>query len=281
MKRYFSAVITFGIVGSVARASVESQQYCATIDATNSAGASGFVALQVQNGVAKYSFSLDMNNFVNTTQCALSYGLKYHIHSFWNSNTATSAANAQCGASFTGGHYDPNLACSQSSQSHTTLCPPINRTAPGYTYSCNTTNYQEGQYALCEVGDISGKHGIVYPASSYNYQFSVTNFMDYQPPYTYNFLKQDRDSLMWSSFVFHCGQNDNRLVCAKFSATDLSACSSSFATSNSESPTYSAGALAAGILVPSIVLFFLGVFLGSFVLHRKANGPLSSSKELV
>jgi hypothetical protein len=260
---------------------VRSIQYCAELKAAEAAGASGYVALQVAEGVATYSFELNLNSYKNSTPCDLHDGLKFHIHSYWNSNANGSAANAQCGSSYTGGHYDPNFACSSSSQSISTQCVSLGRVSPSYTYSCNTTVYASGKYSMCEVGDISGKHGTVYPLSTSNLQYNVNNFLDYLPPYTYNYLRQDATSLMWASFVFHCAQNSNRLVCAKFSTTNLSPCQSAFdampsdAASTSSSSGISSGALAAAIVVPGLVLLAVGLALGFFV--SKKSGILLRS----
>lgn len=48
--------------------------------------------------------------------CTIENGLVYHVHSFWNNETVSSSANSFCGASYTGGHYDPSLACSSASE---------------------------------------------------------------------------------------------------------------------------------------------------------------------
>ncbi len=194
------------------------QQYCASIKSNEASGASGFVSLQVLEGVATYSFSLDLNNFVIPGgSCDFSKGLTYHIHSYWQNNNNGSAANSYCAASYTGGHFDPNLACSKYSQSYTTLCKDLNRVPPNYNYTCNSTLYNAGEYARCEIGDTSGKHGTAYPASSTNLQFSISNFVDYLPPYNYNYGRTDVNSIAWTSFIFHCAETTSRLVCAKFS----------------------------------------------------------------
>lgn len=266
-------------------ASVRAEQFCAEIKQHEASGASGYVALQILDGVATYSFSLNLNSYKNSTPCNLYDGLKFHVHSYWNSNTNNSAANAQCGSSYTGGHYDPNFACSSSSQAISTQCKSLNRTSShDYTYNCSTTNYRSGKYSFCEIGDVSSKHGVVFPASSKNLQYSLSNFNDFLPPYTYNYLHGDETSLMWASFVFHCAQNSNRLVCAKFSNTNLSPCATAFesmpipfaSSSTSTNAKYTSGDLAAAILVPSVVLFVIGIVVGYF-LSRKSDILLRSA----
>lgn len=273
---------------------VKATQYCATIIAAEAAGASGYVALDITEGVAKYSFNLNLNNYNlpttgNYAACNLATsGLKYHVHSYWLNSTSASTANAYCGATIAGGHYDPNLACSGSSQYAATLCPHINRTvATGYTYTCNSTLYSSGQYSYCEVGDIAGKAGIAQPASATDLSFSLGEFVDYQPPYNYNYFKNDPNSIMWASFVFHCAvSGDPRLVCGKFSTTDLTACAdaSAFSVSGNgdddSEHTYSAATLMIGILVPSIVLFCIGVAIGYYSIGKKSGGMQTQENPL-
>lgn len=136
---------------------VSSSSYCATFDAATTAGATGSFSMEINEGVATYKFYLDMTNF--QTECVLSSGLSYHIHSYWRNTTTQSSANTFCGSSYCGGHFDPNLACSKSSQNGGSngLCEAINRTSPEYTYGCNSTVYQNGDYSKCEIGDLGGK----------------------------------------------------------------------------------------------------------------------------
>jgi len=286
-----SKVLSYVAIIATFIAYVEATQYCATINPAEAAGADGYVALNIADGVAKYSFNLDLNNYdLPTTgdysSCSLATsGLKYHVHSYWLNSTYDSAANAYCGASISGGHFDPNLACSGSSQYASSLCMDLSRTSTaGYTYTCNTTLYNSGQNSYCEVGDIAGKsasNGVIQPNSATDLTFSLAEFVDYQPPYNYNYLKNDPNAIMWASFVFHCAvSGDPRLVCGKFSMTDLTACANamaftddSYSGSDDSSPhTYTAGELTAGIIVPSVVLFFIGVAIGYFALAKKSFG---------
>ena len=69
----------------------------------------------VRSGQASIGINLNLQNFpLNTAVCTLAEfqkGLKYHIHSYWNNKTSTSASYGYCGASNAGDHYDPNFAC--------------------------------------------------------------------------------------------------------------------------------------------------------------------------
>lgn len=285
MTKFSISVFSLTLLVLVAMlSSAAGEQFCAEIQPQEADGASGYVALEILDGVATYSFDLNMNNFKNSTPCNLDDGLKFHIHSYWNTNTNLSAANSFCGSGYTGGHYDPNFACSTSSQSYSTQCTTLGRIPPVYTYSCNTTNYAKSKYSFCEIGDISGKHGTVFPASSTNLQYSLSNFLDYLPPYTYNYLRQDATSLMWASFVFHCAQNSNRLTCAKFSTTNLAPCASAFASmpsavsssGGSSGGSYSSSDIAISVIVPAVVLFAVGLALGC-VFGRKNDVLLRSA----
>jgi hypothetical protein len=259
-----------------------SNQYCATI---NASGALGHVSMEISNGVAQYMFNLDVNSLdTPSLTCDYSKGLTFHIHSYWNNaDTFTSVAYPTCSSTITGLHYDPNFACSSKSQQSSTGCKSLNRYFPHYNYTCNSTVFnQQGQYSLCEVGDLTGKFGSVYPTSSTNLQFSIsTPWTDYLPPYAYDFDRADLTSNMWSSIVFHCKSPSAYLLCAKLSMTDLQSCSSDFAqisslnsgSSSSDSGSngqYSAGSLAAGILVSMFSFFFIGM--GTLYLLQSQQG---------
>lgn len=255
-------------------------QYCATIDPKQAMGASGHISLQISEGVAQYAFSINLNGYhSSSTSCNFKSGLAYHVHSYWQTSVTknTSTAGSTCSKSLTGSHYDPNFACSNSSQSASTSCVSLGRTwSQHYRYSCNSTVYKQGQYSYCEVGDVAGKRGAVFPASSSNLIFATAEpFSDYMPPYPYNFKRKDLNSDMWSSFVFHCKSPSFYLLCAEFSNTQLSACESDFTTMNIASTNvvmtnssnnggeYTAGDLAAGILVT----FFLSLAIGAGILY--------------
>jgi hypothetical protein len=222
---------------------VASKSYCATFDADTTSGSVGSFSMEISEGVASYRFYLDLTNF--KTECILSSGLGYHIHSYWVNTTTQSSANAFCGKSLTGNHFDPNLACSTASQSSGSggLCAAISRTSPDYTYSCSNTNYQKGDYSMCEVGDLSGKFGKALESSTDGTAiFSQQDILsDYVPAYDFNYLTtSDPTSIQWASMVFHCADgtsnNGARLVCAKFLLEDSSSdssCGSAPSTSSS------------------------------------------------
>ena len=191
--------------------------YCGSIYPASANGASGVFSFAHGPGTATYSFTLDLTQFPTT--CDLSKGISFHIHSFWNNGTSTSAAHQYCSASITGGHYDPNLACGKASQAASTLCPLIGRTPS--MYSCNPILYNTGEFAQCEVGDLSGKFGVAFGTGpggmtfSFNYPQLASAPIDYTPPYVYNFNKADSISNQWASIVFHCAADGSRQICSK------------------------------------------------------------------
>lgn len=246
------------------------QRYCGSITPEEAVGANGYVALQIKEGVASYSFDLDLNKFISAKTCDYSKGLTYHVHSYWNGNSNNSAANYYCGPPYAGGHYDPNLACSIYSESIATSCVSLGRVYPFYRYDCIPSLYSVGDYSRCEVGDVSGKQGIAYPASDSDLRFTLSLFEDFQPPYIFNYAHQSTNSLPWTSFIFHCADTNDRLVCAKFSSSDLTSCLKAFPSAVSYSSELGADGinevavwtLAVSTIVPSVVLLMVGWWLG-------------------
>jgi hypothetical protein len=197
-------------------------KFCANIDSTTSGGASGYFSAQFTPGSANYSYYLDLTHF-DTGTCDLTSGLSFHFHTYWKNSSVSSSSNSFCGGSFTGGHFDPNLACGPSSQDAGNKCVDLGRTStstPPYIYSCNTTNYQKGRYAYCELGDIAGKFGRAFANTGTRIFEHLAPLEDFQPPYVANYKQGDALSYQWQSIVFHCGQTNDRLVCAEFLMTD-------------------------------------------------------------
>jgi hypothetical protein len=200
--------------------------YCATFISEYSQGVTGYFGMSIKpsTGQASYTMRVDVSNVDSTlaATCRFDAGLSYHIHSYWNNNPQKSGNLTTCGASYTGGHYDPNFACGGASQyasdivtGTTSYCSAIKRTSSdGYTYPCNTTNFESsGRFSVCEVGDLSGKFGSVTPNNNI-IQASPVHLMDPLAPYTVNLGSADTTSTQWNSVVFHCS-NGTRLFCAK------------------------------------------------------------------
>eukprot|EP01041_Mallomonas_annulata_P008435 gene8435-17394_t len=231
-----SIVIIFALLVGTHSVSAVPSNYCSYFSNNTAAGASGWFSLSLNNGSAKYDFFLDLTDF--HTECDLSEGLQYHIHSYWTNSSVSSSANDFCGKSFTGGHYDPNLACGKSSEDSNNLCANINRTSSqGYSYACNPWDFVDGDYGTCEVGDLSGKFGRIYP-ESYDSKIFTSNITqsDYLPPYRNSFESTMGVLKPWSSIVFHCNSNNKRLVCGQFLISNTSECVTIESSDSSSTP---------------------------------------------
>ena len=195
----------------------DSSYYCAAFESDD---VNGYFQMQhTGQGVAYYTLGVDLLSGFNASTCDLSGGLQYHIHTVWkNTSTYGSVGATYCGSSYTGSHYDPNLACSSKSQYYDSRCVSLGRTSDdSYDYACTTEIYAAGSYALCEVGDLSGKLGVVYETYSGSQQFNQSVAVaDYQPPYEANFDASDTVSGQWASLVVHCAADGSRLACGQF-----------------------------------------------------------------
>jgi hypothetical protein len=134
------------------------------------------------------------------------------IHSFWTDSSSSSTTTC----SDTGGHYDPYLACSGSSQDHADKCAKIGRTADqGYTYTCNPEVYKSGHFSACEVGDLSGKFGRLMPTNG-TLVFQAEHIDLGISPAEVNYMSADATSNQWASVVIHCPADSSRLMCSYF-----------------------------------------------------------------
>ena len=107
-------------------------------------------------------------------------------------------------------HYDPYLACGYKSLN----CTALGRIG-GYT--CTPSIFNSGQYAKCQVGDLSGKFGDVMATAAGPKFQQLTPLYDNLPPVAANHLSGGNSKTsMFSSVVFHCPVGKKvRLVCAK------------------------------------------------------------------
>lgn len=216
---------------------IESQSYCSIFKESES-GVSGYFTINIDEaaGLSYYDFNVDLSSF--STTCDTSNGLKYHIHSFWTNNAATSSNS--CGSC--GNHFDPYLSCSSTSQYQISpatypgpLCKSLNRFSPNYTYPCSSTSFSNGNLQGCEVGDLSGKFGIVKNSSTSPLIFkSSTVLSDPLGPtsYTYGngstsgFQQITEYTSVWNSIVFHCNNapNNTRLFCGQLLTSNVDSC---------------------------------------------------------
>lgn len=198
--------------------------FCADIqtaaDGTLSNKTRGHFSLSVNKGRSKYLFEVNLSDVTNC-DFNLYPTVAYHIHTFSVQNPEKIPIRS---CSNTGEHYDPNLACGEKSESHTTRCTHLNRTAAaGFDYRCITNSNLE-EYVkptgVCEVGDLSGKFGRIKVGAD---QIAKSNkvYKDLLPPYVYNFRNPTANITEgWASVVFHCGDPPGtRIACGDFYKT--------------------------------------------------------------
>merc|ERR1719471_2818304 len=128
-------------------------------------------------------------------------------YDFWQQFNYTQVAQiagtenipSDCGGDYTGGHYDPTLACGPASGNPN--CP-----ADRSSYKCTPETYMVNP-ASCEYGDLSGKFGPVFPYKNNNGNsgYVYVRDTDYGMPAGEKF-----DGM---SIVFHCGNTGQRAFC--------------------------------------------------------------------
>ena len=194
----------------------------------------GYFAMQLSPSgspnTAAYAYDINIttpDNFLAACPVVKTTGMRFHLHALWTSSNVTASTLDQCGAGFTGGHYDPNFACASASAWAKTACTALNRTAAqGYTYPCSPSTFAT-RPGTCEIGDTSGKYGMsasltlgsggvrLLPSSTTpTFPYLVNDVL---PPYASDFfLGSGTDTNGWSSVVFHCGDaGAARIMCAK------------------------------------------------------------------
>ena len=281
-----------------------STQYCAVVNPKTAGGAAGYFALTIDEakGVSYYNSAVDLSLFKTT--CATRKGIKYHIHSYWtNSSVFSSSGSTYCGASFTGGHYDPYLGCSSTSQyaSSPPLCGRAYRNSTyGYTYNCSSASFGSksgsvtGYEPSCEVGDLSGKFGMANTtvpggvANLYTLPGGASALLvDPLPPSVSDYLRAVPSTkygsyytASFASIVWHCNDppSNTRLFCAKLT-TDTAPClaagavyaSSSSSPPSSSSKSYSESDFAAAVAGASIACLLVGVAAGTIISRWQAS----------
>lgn len=286
MKNHISITSIYLILIFQHSPSVQSTSFCALFSNKSAPGVSGYFGININeiNGTS-YEYFLDLTSF--QASCDLDKGLSFHIHSYWTNDSVDSSTNQYCGKSYTGGHLDPNLACSPSSEEAEQLCPLLGRVSEqSYTYRCNPHNFASGNYGECEVGDLSGKMGYAYPVRSNSRTIFQSNHSsrDYLPPYANSYNKQMGVLKPWTSIVFHCSTDNTRLACAKFQAWNSSSCAVSYATSEdgqSDLPWRFLGWDVYSKLIVSCIVITVAFILGmtAFFIYTRPKGDYALDGE--
>merc|ERR1719461_740074 len=143
-------------------------------------------------------------------------GLKGHIHNSWtHGDTDDRLGGTDCGAAYTGGHYDPWNACGPASGS--SYCDKSDDLSGELTASCVPASDYSPNFAAepfsAEVGDWSGKYGVL--------ELDADNEIKYDFSSYYEVKSAEMAGL---SVVFHCN-GGSRAFCAPFvaSSADVSA----------------------------------------------------------
>lgn len=243
--------LAFAVV--ILSAGVNGEEFCARL--FNASTEVGWFAVNIDGtGRAAYAYHLDVTEVTFPATCfeskTVADGFNYHLHTLFDAGTVSPS---QCGT--TGGHYDPALACGPRSQNIATLCPSISRdAASGYTYGCNPTVFANGDYNLCEVGDLSGKFGKALPLSANSNVFDSDVLLDPYAPLISDYNSNSIVTLGWKSVNFHCLDTaGSRFLCGQFLPRDSSSPCPSISTSSASAPFF---ALCSFIMMTLCCLLF-------------------------
>jgi len=145
----------------------------------------------------------------------LTDGLDYYIYDSWTYGDFIDRVGSNaCSASYTGGHYDPYLACGPYSGNQycetysTDYCVESSSAYDSdNVYTCDSTVYDSNPYA-CEVGDWTGKYGTLSVGSN-NLTYLNTG----------SFWEVTSANVQGKAIVFHCANSGARAFCAPFDTT--------------------------------------------------------------
>merc|ERR1712241_374119 len=195
-------------------ATVAGKQYVATFGA-GSNGVTGTVTVNDGQVIVDLDLS-DEPALPDGFATCTAGGLKWHVHNSWtHGDTDDRLGGTDCGATYTGGHYDPWNACGPASGS--AYCDKSDDLSGDMTASCvpasdYSPNFAEEPFSA-EVGDWSGKYGVL--------ELDADNEIKYDFSSYYEVMSAEMAGL---SVVFHCN-GGSRAFCAPFvaSSADVSA----------------------------------------------------------
>jgi hypothetical protein len=118
--------------------------------------------ISADDGTMKWSSSLQNIKMLETELNVTISSLNYHLHQQWtDNNTDVAIGGVGCGPNITGNHYDPFFGCGPASGVPTDQCLAIGKAKNATRYNCNPAVYGSRAYNECEVGDLSGKNGVI------------------------------------------------------------------------------------------------------------------------
>jgi len=183
------------------------KQYVATFTAANN-GIDGTVT--VNDGQIEVDLDLSSEPaLVGGFATCTDGGLKWHIHNSWTHSDNDDKLEGMCGASYTGGHYDPWNACGSASGS--AYCGTSYPSSSSLTGLCLDTDEYSPAFGddpfSAEVGDWSGKYGLLELDEDNMISASFSSFWEVMSA-----------EVAGLSIVFHCN-GGARAFCAPFVAS--------------------------------------------------------------
>jgi hypothetical protein len=137
--------------------------------------------------------------------------LDYHLHTMWTNEESPQIDGTECGASRTGGHYDPLFGCGPASAVPSATCDELG--TPQSDYDCPDT--------LCEVGDLSGKYGSIDIGGDGSANEVILDDPDSVVENSYMLDYDSNDAAIFSAIVFHHPDSGGaRVLCARLVKTD-------------------------------------------------------------
>lgn len=126
--------------------------------------------------------------------------LSYSLHTIWT-NTEEDYSTFMCSSEYTGLHYDPTLQCGPASE------------ARGLGV-CDTA-YVCDSFETCEVGDLSGKWGMLEIESNGRVQTNESDDTSPVDPTGFVENNTEKDEALFSSIVFSESIGGAPVLCCK------------------------------------------------------------------
>eukprot|EP01084_Bolivina_argentea_P060033 109670_1 len=190
---------SLAIVAFIACAKAQQNTYVATFAINDIPGS---VTIDAQSVSVDLDLSAEPALPGGFSEC-IGDGLKWHIHEMWlHDDTTDRLGSTLCNSSYTGGHWDPwnacgsasgNQHCKKATSTEATKCIDVADYSPNY----------EADPFSAEVGDWSGKYGVLAPGTDNLITATFTSFYEVYPD----------DQLADLSVVFHCNSG-TRAFCA-------------------------------------------------------------------